>query len=116
SSSTIDRWPWASSKPGISVLPPQSTTRTPRDMPPPALPILLIRPSSTTTRISGLGSLPVQSRRLACSNTTVTPTMYRIASDVQVDQEEVGGVRDQEPQQDSPSKAGRAGHPAADVE
>src|SRR5437870_10814447 len=85
-------------------------------MAPPELPILPILPSSTTTRISGLGSLPVQSRRLACSSTTVTPTMYRIASDVQVDQEEVGRVGDQEPQQDSPSQAGGAGHPAADVE
>src|ERR1700716_326441 len=115
SRSRLARWTCASSSPGIRVRPWQSMTRASRG---PAGPvdavIRWIRPSATTTRELGCGSRPVQSRRVACSKTTLTARLVYLRGDV--GQKEVRAVREQEPEEQSPGHRGRRVQAAADVE
>src|ERR1700737_3574247 len=76
-------------------------------------PIRRIRPSSTTTRELGCGSRPVQSRRVACSKTTLTARLVYLRGDV--GQEEVGAIGEQEPEEQSPCEGRGRVEPAADV-
>src|ERR1700731_5177762 len=77
-------------------------------------PIFRVRPASTATRESGWGSRPVQSSMVACSKTRLTARLVYLRCDV--GQEEVGAVREQEPDEQSPCHCGRRVQAAADVE